>query len=277
MLTLTIRYGPHAAPVWMGPLHDPPPPGIRGPNHRALARALDYALALADAGRPQGVELWNIQDCRRSSLWRLRIGRRSTALHVARNHREAGELVAMGKELRALHAVDPLGVVDVLEITPEVLACTWIDGRELHVVDRGDGRGLFVAVEGAAPTGDGRQPRPSQRDGVPASDAIWARWLEALVRQTTVRANGLLARPHVEACEGDLVLLNEQPVLVSLRPGAVVRNRANWESDLLDLRSGERTRAFRWGDRAAARAALRRALSNHGDPVAANAGKLTTS
>ena len=57
------------------------------------------------------------------------------------------------------------------------------------------------------------------REGVPASDAIWASWLEALVRQTTVVENGLLSRPRVEACDGDLVLLNEQPVLVALSPG----------------------------------------------------------
>ena len=277
MFTLTIRYGPRAAPVWMGPLHDPPPPGIRGPNRRALARALDYALAAVDPRRPHAVELWNVQDCRRSSLWRLRIGRRSTALHVARSHREASELVAMGKELRALHAVDPLGVVDVLEITPEVLACRWIDGRELHVVDRGDGRGLFIAVDESLPASNGRRLRLAGRDGVPASDAIWARWLEALVRQTTVRANGLLSRPHVEACEGDLVLLNEQPVLVSLRPGPLVRDRATWEDELLDLRSGERSRAFRWGDRAAARAALRRALASHGGALVAGENELTTS
>jgi len=275
VLKLIIRHGPRAVPIWMGPLEDPPPPGIRGPNHRALARALDYALAAVDPAKPHDVELWNVQECRRSSRWRLRLGRRKMALHVARNHREAGELAAMGKELRALHAVDPLGVVDVLDIAPDVLACTWIDGMELHVVDRGDGRGLFIAVEESVPASNGRQLMLTGRDGVPASDAIWASWLAALVRQTTVRANGLLSRPHVEACEGDLVLLNEQPVLVSLRPGPIVRDRASWERDLLDLRSGARTRAFRWGDRAGARSALRRALTTHGDPAPAGVGKLT--
>jgi hypothetical protein len=266
---LIIRHGPRAVPIWMGPLEDPLPPGIRGPNQRALARALDYALAAVDPRKPHDVELWNVQECRRSSMWRLQLDRRKLALHVARNHREAADLVAMGNELRALHAVDPLGVVDVLDIAPDVLACTWIDGRELQVVDRGDGRGLFIAAEESVPASAGRQPMLTGRAGVPASDAIWASWLEALVRQTTVRANGLLSRPHVEACEGDLVLLNEQPVLVSLRPGPIVRDRESWERDLLDLRSGERSRAFRWGDRASARSALRRALTAHGDPARA--------
>ena len=39
------------------------------------------------------------------------------------------------------------------------------------------------------------------------------------MRQTTVDDAGMLSRPRVEACEGDLVLLNEQPVLVALSPG----------------------------------------------------------
>ena len=69
---------------------------------RWLLGGVHYALAAVGPGRPHAIELWNIQDCRRSSLWRLRIGRRSTALHVARSNREAGALVAMGKELRAL-------------------------------------------------------------------------------------------------------------------------------------------------------------------------------
>ena len=62
----------------------------------------------------------------------------------------------MGRELRELHARDPLGVVAVLDIAPDVLACAWIEGRELHVVDRGDGRGLFIAVEELVATSNGR-------------------------------------------------------------------------------------------------------------------------
>jgi hypothetical protein len=100
------------------------------------------------------------------------------------------------------------------------------------------------------------------REGVPASDTIWASWLEALVRQTTIDARGRYARPRIEANEGDLMLLNEQPVLVALSPGPVLRDRAGWEHDLLDLRSGEREPVLRWGDRAGAHAALERALAS---------------
>jgi hypothetical protein len=105
------------------------------------------------------------------------------------------------------------------------------------------------------------------REGVPPSDTIWASWLAALVRQTAADEHGRVARPRVEVNEGDLVLLNEQPVLVALSPGPVMRNRAGWERDLLNLRSGELEPVLRWGDRAAARAALEGALAMHGDPV----------
>ena len=155
----------------------------------------------------------------------MRLDDRVVALNVARDDIAAVELVDMGHELRELHARDPLGVVDVLDIKPDVLACAWIDGMELHVVDRGDGRGLFIAVEESV----SRRQRPSadadRPGGRPASDAIWASWLEALVRQTTLDERGKLSRPRVDACDGDLVLLNEQPVLVSLSPGPVVRDR----------------------------------------------------
>jgi hypothetical protein len=267
VLKLIIRHGPRATPVWMGPIGDPPPRGIQGPEPIALARALKYALRRADGEDGHGdIELWNVKECRRSSIWRLRLGDRALRLNVARRDSTVGELITMGRELRALHERDPLGVADVVEITPEVVAGPWIDGMELHVVDRGDGRGLFIAVEESLPAGNGRQLMLTGREGVPASDAIWASWLEALVRQTTADESGALSRPHVEACEGDLLLLNEQPVLVGLSPGPLVRDRAGWERDLLDLRSGEHTRAFRWGDRASARHALRRALATHGEP-----------
>ena len=140
------------------------------------------------------------------------------ALNVARDDIAAGELLAMGRELTHLHTLDPLGVVDVLDIAPDVLACAWVEGRELHVVDRGDGRGLFIAVEESASATTGRQLMLTGREGVPASDTIWASWLEALVRQTTVDERGRYYRPRVEANEGDLVLVNEQPVLVALSP-----------------------------------------------------------
>ena len=197
----------------------------------------------------------------------MRLDDRVVALNVARDDIAATELVEMGHELRELHALDPLGVVDVIDIEPDVLACSWIDGMELHVVDRGDGRGLFIAVEEAVSAANGRQLMLTGREGVPASDAIWASWLEALVRQTSVDERGKLSRPRVEACEGDLVLLNEQPILVALSPGPVVRDRRGWERDLLDLRSGDRDPALRWGDRAAARKAFDRALALHGDPA----------
>lgn len=240
--------------------------GVR-PYSESLRAALDYSLTCTDASPPSDVELWSVKDGRRASIWRVRTSDRVMALNVARDDIGAAELVAMGHELRDLHARDPLGVVDVLDVTPDVLACAWIDGMELHIVDRGDGRGLFIGVEEFVPAANGRQLMLTGREGVPASDAIWASWLEALVRQTTVDARGKLSRPRVEVCEGDLMLLNEQPVLVSVSPGAVVRDRAAWERDLLDLRSGDRPPALRWGDRAAARVALARALAMHGDPA----------
>jgi hypothetical protein len=231
----------------------------------SMQAALDYALSQrGDADTD--VELWSVRDGRRASVWRVRTGERVLALNVARDDIAAAELAAMGHELRDLHALDPLGVTDVLEITPDAVACTWIGGRQLHVVDRGDGRGLFIAVEESAAAATGRRLMLTGREGVPASDAIWASWLEALVRQTTIDERGTLSRPRVEACEGDLVLLDEQPVLVSLSPGPIVRDRAGWERDLLDLRSGERGLPLRWGDRAAARTALARALARHGEP-----------
>ena len=150
-------------------------------------------------------------------------------------------------------------MVEVLDVTPDVLACAWVDGRELHVVDRGDGRGLFIAVEESVRAGTGR-PLMLTGKGVPSSDTIWSSWLQALVRQSTLEEDGRVARPRVDACDGDLVLLNQQPVLVSLSPGPIVRDRKAWERDLLDLRCGARVGALRWGDRAGARTALTRAL-----------------
>jgi hypothetical protein len=112
---------------------------------------------------------------------------------------------------------------------------------------------------------------------VPASDAIWASWLEALVRQSSPAGEGLVARPRVDAEAGDLVLVNERPVVVGLSPGPLVRTRSAWERDLLTLRACERDGALRWGDRAAARAALHRAVAEHGHPATrdAAAGELT--
>ena len=196
------------------------------------------------------VELWSFKEGRTASVWRLKLDDRLLALNVARDDIAAAELASMGRELRELHVRDPLGVVDVLDIAPDVLACAWVEGRELHVVDRGDGRGLFIAVEELAAASNGRTLMLTGREGVPPSDTIWASWLEALVRQTTVDDAGMLSRPRVEACEGDLVLLNEQPVLVALSPGPLVRDRRGWERDLLELRSGEREPVLRWGERA---------------------------
>jgi hypothetical protein len=240
--------------------------GVR-PYCESLRTALEYALKREEETPANEVELWNVKDGRTASVWRVRLDDRAFALNVARDDIAAVELVEMGGELRQLHARDPLGVVDVLDIQPDVLACTWIDGRELHVVDRGDGRGLFIAVEEFVPAANGRQLMLTGREGVPPSDTIWARWLEALVRQTTVVEQGRLSRPRIEANEGDLVLLNEQPVLVALSPGPLVRDRAGWERDLLNLRSGDRDPVLRWGDRAAARVALTRAIAMHGDPA----------
>jgi hypothetical protein len=237
----------------------------------SVQAALDYALTSTERAPDQiaesgDVELWSIRDGRRASVWRVRAGGRVVALNVARDDVSAPELVSIGYELRALHQLDPLGVVEVLDVTPDVLACSWVDGRELHVVDRGDGRGLFIAVEESIRAGTGR-PLMLTGKGVPSSDTIWASWLEALVRQTTLEEDGRVARPRVDACDGDLVLLNQQPVLVSLSPGPIVRDRKAWERDLLDLRCGARVGALRWGDRAGARTALTRALVAHGDPV----------
>ncbi|MDX6562235.1 MAG: hypothetical protein QOD65_2049 [Gaiellales bacterium] len=228
---------------------------------QSLRSALDYTLTIADVEAADDVELWSVKEGRSASVWRVRLDEHVIAVNVARDDIAAGELVAMGRELIDLHALDPLGVVDVLDVAPDVLACAWVDGRELHVVDRGDGRGLFIAVDDSASAPTGRQLLLAGREGVPASDTIWASWLEALVRQSTVDARGRYHRPRVEANEGDLMLLNEQPVLVALSPGPVERDRAGWKRDLLDLRSGEREPVLRWGDRAAAHAALERALA----------------
>jgi hypothetical protein len=233
----------------------------------SLSTALDYARNCEEATPAQHVDLWSAKEGRTASVWRLQLDDRVMALNVARDDIAAAELTSMGGELRELHARDALGVVDVLDIAPDVLACSWIDGRELHVVDRGDGRGLFIAVEESLAATNGRQLMLTGREGVPPSDMIWSRWLEALVRQTAVDEFGMLSRPRVDACEGDLVLLNEQPILVALSPGPVVRDRRGWERDLLDLSSGERAPALRWGDRAGARKALKRALAIHGDPA----------
>ena len=228
---------------------------------QSLRAALDYTLTIADAEAAAEVELWSIKEGRSASVWRVRLDEHVIALNVARDDIAAGELTEMGRELIDLHALDPLGVVDVVDIAPDVLACAWVDGRELHVVDRGDGRGLFIAVEDSASATNGRQLMLTGREGVPASDTIWAAWLEALVRQSTVDERSRYYRPRVEANEGDLMLVNEQPVLVALSPGPVVRNRVGWEHDLLDLRSGEREPVLRWGDRAGAHQALERALA----------------
>ena len=237
----------------------------------SVQAALDYALTSTEGAPGQlseggDVELWCIRDGRRASVWQVRVGGRVVALNVARDDVSAPELVTIGHELRALHERDPLGVVEVLDITPDVLACVWVDGRELHVVDRGDGRGLFIAIEESVRAGTGR-PLMLTGKGVPSSDSIWASWLQALVRQTTLEEDGRVARPRVDACDGDLVLLNQQPVLVSVSPGPIVRERKAWERDLLDLRCSARMGALRWGDRAGARTALTRALVAHGDPV----------
>jgi hypothetical protein len=247
-------------PLVEGVAHAARAAGVRS-YAQSLSTALDYALGIADVETVTDVELWSIKEGRSASVWRVRLDEYVIALNVARDDIAAAEQVAMGRELIDLHALDPLGVVDVLDIAPDVLACAWVDGRELHVVDRGDGRGLFIAVEDTASAANGRQLMLTGREGVPASDTIWASWLEALVRQSTVDERGRYHRPRVEANEGDLMLVNEQPVLVALSPGPVERNRAGWEHDLLDLRSGELEPVLRWGDRAGAHQALERALT----------------
>ena len=72
----------------------------------------------------------------------------------------------------------------------DVLACSWLEGRELHVVERGEGRGLFIAVEDSA-SARGRRLMLMGRQGVPASDMLWSSWLAALVRQSTVDERGM--------------------------------------------------------------------------------------
>jgi hypothetical protein len=226
---------------------------------QSLSTALDYTLKVADVESAAEVELWSIKDGRSASVWRVSLDEHVIALNVARDDIAAGELTEMGRELIDLHSLDPLGVVEVLDIAPDVLACSWLEGRELHVVERGDGRGLLIAVDDSA-SAEGRRLTLTGREGVPASDVLWSSWLAALVRQSTVDERGRYYRPRVEANEGDLMLVNEQPVLVALSPGPVVRSRSGWEHDLLDLRSGERDPVLRWGDLAAAQRALERAL-----------------
>jgi hypothetical protein len=255
-----VATGDLSLPLVEGVAHAARAAGVRS-YAQSLRTALDYTLTIADVEAATEVELWSIKEGRSASVWRVRLDEHLLALNVARDDIAAGELTEMGRELIDLHALDPLGVVDVLDVAPDVLACSWVDGRELHLVDRGDGRGLFIAVEDSASAGNGRQLMLTGREGVPASDTIWATWLEALVRQSTVDERGRYYRPRVEANEGDLMLLNEQPVLVALSPGPVVRSRSGWEHDLLDLRSGERDPVLRWGDRAGAHQALERALA----------------
>jgi hypothetical protein len=256
-----VPSGELSLPLVEGVAHAARAAGVRS-YAQSLRTALDYALTIADVEYASEVELWSIKEGRSASVWRVRLDEYVIALNVARDDIAAGELVEMGRELIDLHAVDPLGVVEVLDIAPDVLACAWVDGRELHVVDRGDGRGLFIAVEDSASAANGRQLMLTGREGVPASDTIWATWLQALVRQSTVDERGRYYRPRVEANEGDLMLVNEEPVLVALSPGPFERNRAGWEHDLLDLRSGEREPVLKWGDRAGAHAALERALAS---------------
>jgi hypothetical protein len=258
--------GELSLPLVRGVAHAARAAGVRS-YAQSMRAALEYAETIADAESASDVELWSTKEGRAASVWRVRVDDHVIALNVARDDIAAGEQVAMGRELSDLHAIDPLGVVEVLDIAPDVLACAWVDGRELHVVDRGDGRGLFVAVEDSASTAHDRQLMLLGREGVPSSDTIWASWLEALVRQTTIDARGRYARPRVEANEGDLMLLNEQPIMVALSPGPVLRDRAGWEHDLLDLRSGEREPVLRWGDRAGAHAALERALAGRSHRV----------
>ena len=181
--------GELSLPLVRGVAHAARAAGVRS-YAQSMRAALEYAETIADAESASDVELWSIKEGRAASVWRVRIDDHVIALNVARDDIAAGEQVAMGRELSDLHALDPLGVVDVLDIAPDVLACAWIDGRELHVVDRGDGRGLFVAVEDSASAAHDRQLMLPGREGVPASDTIWASWLEALVRQTTIDARG---------------------------------------------------------------------------------------
>ncbi|MDX6573169.1 MAG: hypothetical protein QOC86_2325 [Gaiellales bacterium] len=225
----------------------------------SLRTALDYTLRIADVEAAAEVELWSVKEGRSSSVWRVSLDQHVIALNVARDDIAAGELTEMGRELIDLHALDPLGVVEVLDIAPDVLACRWLEGRELHVVERGEGRGLFIAVEDSA-SARGHRLMLMGRQGVPASNMLWSSWLAALVRQSTVDEHGRYHRPRVEVNEGDLMLVNEQPVLVALSPGPVVRSRRGWEQDLLDLRSGERDPVLRWDDRAGAQQALADAL-----------------
>ncbi len=168
----------------------------------SMLTALDYARALAAETPVTDVELWSFKEGRTASVWRLKLDDRMIALNVARDDIAAAELASMGRELRELHQRDPLGVVDVLDIAPDVLACAWVEGRELHVVDRGDGRGLFIAVEELAAAANGRTLMLTGREGVPPSDTIWASWLEALVRQTTVDDDGMLSPPARRGLRG---------------------------------------------------------------------------
>jgi hypothetical protein len=255
-----VASGELSLPLVEGVAHAARAAGVRS-YAQSLRTALDYTLTIADVEAASEVELWSIKEGRSASVWRVRLDEHVIALNVARDDIAAGELTEMGRELIDLHALDPLGVVDVIDVAPDVLACAWVDGWELHVVDRGAGRGLFIAVEDSASAGNGRQLMLTRRDGVPASDTIWASWVQALVRQSTVDERGRYYRPRVEANEGDLMLVNEQPVLVALSPGPVMRSRIGWEHDLLDLRSGEREPVLRWGDRAGAHQALERALA----------------
>ena len=99
----------------------------------------------------------------------------------------------MGRELPGCTCAS-LGVVDVLDIAPDVLACAWLGGHELHVVD-GDGRGLFIAVEElAAASTDARSCSRGGRRAALGHDL--GELARGARRQTTVDDDGMLSRPR---------------------------------------------------------------------------------
>ena len=83
---LTIRHGPRAAPVWMGPIGDPPPVGAPRPAPRDAA-ACARAAGAAGARRASVVELAPVLDGLLGGGWRAR--GRGRALHRAGRRRGA--------------------------------------------------------------------------------------------------------------------------------------------------------------------------------------------
>ena len=76
MSRLTIRHGPRAVPVWMGPLDDPPPVGLHGPASRGPSRARSSRWSASASTRSCGPS-WRRSSTASSRAAASRAGRRA--------------------------------------------------------------------------------------------------------------------------------------------------------------------------------------------------------